>query len=88
LNIPPFDGRYNHDAYLTWELELEQHFACLCYPDHLRVSVATCEFTYFASIWWSEHYRVHNANILTTSVGLKLAMRTCFLPPYYLRDFL
>ena len=34
LNIPPFEGRYNPDAYLTWELEVEQRFACLKYPDH------------------------------------------------------
>jgi hypothetical protein len=29
LNIPPFEGRYNLDAYLTWELEVEKCFACL-----------------------------------------------------------
>jgi hypothetical protein len=39
------------DTYLTWESEVEQRFACLRYPDHLRVSAATCEFTNFASIW-------------------------------------
>ncbi|KAK1647441.1 hypothetical protein QYE76_065246 [Lolium multiflorum] len=88
LNIPPFEGRYNPDAYLTWELEVEQRFACLRYPDHLRVSAATCEFTDFASIWWSEHCRVHHANIPTTWVGLKLAMRTRFVPPHYQRDLL
>ncbi|KAK1607479.1 hypothetical protein QYE76_031152 [Lolium multiflorum] len=88
LNIPPFEGRYNPDAYLTWELEVEQRFACLKYPDHLRVSAATCEFTDFASIWWSEHCRVHHANIPTTWVGLKLAMRTRFVPPHYQRDLL
>jgi hypothetical protein len=49
LNIPP--SRYNPDAYFTWELEVEQCFACLCYPEHLRVSAATCEFIDFASIW-------------------------------------
>ncbi|KAM0841708.1 hypothetical protein ACQ4PT_058840 [Festuca glaucescens] len=88
LNIPPFEGRYNPDAYLTWELEVEQRFACLRYPDHLRVSAATCEFTDFASIWWSEHCRVHHANIPTTWIGLKLAMRTRFVPPHYQRDLL
>jgi hypothetical protein len=51
LNIPPFEGRYNPDAYLTWELEVEKRFACLRYPEHLRVSAAICEFTDFASIW-------------------------------------
>jgi hypothetical protein len=40
LNISPFEGRYNHDAYLTWELEVEQLFPCLCYPEHLHVSAA------------------------------------------------
>jgi hypothetical protein len=53
LNILPFEGRYNLDAYLTWELEVEKCFACLRYPEHLRVSAATCEFIDFASIWWS-----------------------------------
>jgi hypothetical protein len=27
LNIPPFEGHYNPDAYLSWELEVEQRFA-------------------------------------------------------------
>jgi hypothetical protein len=66
LNIPPFESRYNPDAYLTWELEVEQRFACLRYPEHLRVSAATCEFIDFASIWWSEHCRVKHANIPAT----------------------
>jgi hypothetical protein len=26
INIPPIEGRYNPDAYLTWELEVEQLF--------------------------------------------------------------
>jgi hypothetical protein len=83
LNIPPFKGRYNPDAYLTWELEVEQRFACLRYPEHLRVSAATCEFTDFGSIWWSEHCRVNHANIPATWLGLKHAMRTRFVPPHY-----
>jgi hypothetical protein len=45
------DGRYNPDAYLSWELKLDQRFARLNYPEDRRVSAATCEFTSFASIW-------------------------------------
>jgi hypothetical protein len=45
--IPPFEGRYNPDAYLTWELEVEQLFASLQYPEDKRVSAATCEFSNF-----------------------------------------
>ena len=41
------------DTYLTWELETEQRFACLHYPEDRRVRAAVCEFTGFASIWWS-----------------------------------
>jgi hypothetical protein len=88
LNILPFEGRYNPDAYLTWELEVEQHFACLRYLEHLRVSAATCEFIDFASIWWSKHCRVNHANIPATWLGLKHAMRTRFVPPHYQRDLL
>ena len=29
LNIPPFEGRYVPDIYLTWVLETEQHCTCL-----------------------------------------------------------
>jgi hypothetical protein len=54
----------------------------------LRVSAATCEFTDFASIWWSEHCRVNHANIPATWLGLKYAMRTRFVPPHYQRDLL
>jgi hypothetical protein len=69
-------------------LEVEQHFACLRYPKHLRVSAASHEFTDFSSIWWSEHYRVHHANMPTTWNCLKLAMRTHFVPPHYQHDLL
>ena len=33
LNIPPFEGRYVPDIYLTWELQTEQRFTCLQYPE-------------------------------------------------------
>jgi hypothetical protein len=88
LNIPPFEGRYNPDAYLSWELEVEQRFACLAYPEDKRVTATTCEFTSFASIWWSEYCRVHLINPPTTWDALKCAMRTCFVPPYYQCDLL
>ena len=34
LNLKPFEGRYIADAYLTWELETEQRFTCLQYPEN------------------------------------------------------
>src|SRR3954469_12771356 len=44
LNLKPFEGRYIPDAYLTWELETEQRFTCLQYPENRRVTAAVCEF--------------------------------------------
>src|SRR3954464_784704 len=88
LNLKPFEGRYIPDAYLTWELETEQCFTCLQYPENRRVTAAVCEFTGFASIWWSEHCRLHANNIPTTWAALKDAMRTRWVPPYYQRELL
>ena len=63
-------------------------FACLNYPDDRCVCAATCEFTGFASVWWSEYCRVNHANIPNTWDTLKHAMRTHFVPPYYQRELL
>jgi hypothetical protein len=88
LHVPAFDGRYNPYAYLSWELELDQHFACLNYPEDRRVSAATCEFTSFASMWWSEYCRANHANPITTWDALKHAMHIRFVPPYYQHSML
>ena len=83
LNIPPFEGRYVPDIYLTWELETEQHFTCLEYPEERRVAAALCAFTNFACVWWSEHRRLYPNNIPTTWAALRTAMGTRCVPPYY-----
>ena len=47
LNIPPFEGRYVPAIYLTWELETEQRFTCLQYPEERRVPAIVCAFPSF-----------------------------------------
>ena len=86
MNIPPFEGRYVPDIYLTWELETEQRFTCLQYPEERRVAAAVCAFTSFACVWWSEHCRLYP--IPTTWAALKTIMRTRWVPPYYQRESL
>ena len=86
LNIPPFEGRYVPDIYLTWELETEQRFTCLQYPKERRVPAAVCAFTSFACVWWSEHCRLYP--VPATWAALKTAMRTRWVPPYYQRELL
>ena len=86
MNIPPFEGRYVPDIYLTWELETEQRFTCLQYPEERRVPAAVCAFTSFACVWWSEHCRLYP--VPATWAALKTAMRTRWVPPYYQRELL
>ena len=50
FKIPPFDGKYNPDAYITWEIVVDQKFACHEFHENKRVRVATTEFTDFASV--------------------------------------
>ena len=39
--IPPFAGKYDPDAYLTWEMAIEQKFECYDIPDNKRIRAAT-----------------------------------------------
>jgi hypothetical protein len=55
FKIPPFDGTYDSDAYITWEIAVDQKFACHDFPENARVRAATSEFTDFSSVWWIEH---------------------------------
>lgn len=57
FSIPSFAGKYDADAYLTWEMAIGQKFECYDIPDDKRIRAATSEFTDFACIWWQEHYR-------------------------------
>jgi hypothetical protein len=50
FKIPPFDGKYDPDAYISWELVVEQKFTCFEFPKNARVRAATIEFSDFASV--------------------------------------
>jgi hypothetical protein len=54
FSIPPFNGSYDADAYLDWEMTVEQKFSSHLIPEQHRVRQATSEFKYFALIWWNE----------------------------------
>jgi hypothetical protein len=59
FKIPPFDSKYDPDAYISWELAVEQKFTCFEFPENARVRAATSEFSDFASVWWVEHGKKH-----------------------------
>ena len=88
FKIPPFDGKYDPDAYITWEIAVDQKFACHEFPENTRVRAATSEFTDFASVWWIEHGKKNPNNMPQTWDALKRVMRARFVPSYYARDLL
>jgi hypothetical protein len=50
FSIPPFNGVYDVEAYLDWEMTVEQKFSSHLVPKQHRVSQATSEFKDFALI--------------------------------------
>jgi hypothetical protein len=59
FKIPPFDGKYDPDDYISWELAVEQKFTCFEFSENARVRAATSEFSDFASVWWVEYGKKH-----------------------------
>lgn len=49
--MPPFDGKYNPDAYLNLEIVVDQKNQCHAYPVDHRVRSITSDFSDFVSIW-------------------------------------
>jgi hypothetical protein len=54
FSIPHFNGSYDAEAYLDWEMTVEQKFSSHIVPEQHRVRQATSEFKDFALIWWNE----------------------------------
>ena len=45
LNIPPFQGKSDLEAYLEWEMKIKQLFSCHNYTEDKNMKVAAMEFT-------------------------------------------
>jgi hypothetical protein len=88
FKIPPFDGKYDPDAYISWELPVEQKFTCFEFSENTRVRATTSEFTNFASVLWVEYSKKHPNDIPQARVALKRVMRARFVPSYYARDLM
>jgi hypothetical protein len=54
FSIPPFMGSYDAEAYLDWEMTVEQKCNSHLVPKQHRVRQATSDFRDFAIIWWNE----------------------------------
>jgi hypothetical protein len=80
--IPPFNGSYDAEAYLDWEMTVEEKFSSHLVLEQHRVRQVTSEFKDFGLIWWNElatlGLQPH------TWDGLKTAMHQRFVHPSYL----
>jgi hypothetical protein len=54
FTIPPFYGLYDAEAYLDWEMIVDNKFSSHLVPEQHHVRQATSEFKDFAIIWWNE----------------------------------
>jgi hypothetical protein len=76
--IPPFNGSYDVDAYLYWEMTVEWKFSFHLVAKQHRAKQANSEFKGFALIWWNKlatlRLQPH------TWDGLKTTMRQIFVP--------
>jgi hypothetical protein len=84
FTIPSFSGHYDAEAYLDWEMTVEQKFASHLIPEHHQVRQPTSEFKDFAIIWWTG--LVGDGREPTTWDDLKDAMCDRFVPPSYHRE--
>jgi hypothetical protein len=50
--IPSFVGSYDGDAYLDWEMTVEQEFNSHLVHEIHKVKLATSGFKNFSQIWW------------------------------------
>jgi hypothetical protein len=81
FTIPPFYGLYDAEAYLDWEMTIDNKFSSHLVPKQHRVRQATSEFKDFAIIWWNELSSIRLQP--NTWDRLKTAMHERFVPPPY-----
>ena len=87
FSMIPFAGNADPEAYLDWEIVVDQKFKSHLVLEEHRIRLATIEFTDFVLFWWSDLCDNNNATALPqTWTALKQRMKSCFVPPYYKLD--
>ena len=83
LEVQPFGGTTDAEAYLEWEHKTEQVFDFYQYTDAQKVAIATIKFIDFAYHWWIEDKEEREYNgypPIDTWDELKTALRHRFVP--------
>ncbi|NAP01714.1 hypothetical protein FRY77_37900, partial [Halomonas sp. MG34] len=82
VNIPPFMGKSDPEAYLEWEKRMEMIFDCHHYSEAKKVKMATMEFGHYALQWWTNEQNTRRRvgdDLITTWRQMKGAMRKRFV---------
>jgi hypothetical protein len=82
--IPPFYGLYDVEAYLDWEMTVDNKFSSHLVAEQHRVRQTTSEFKVFAIIWWNELSSLRFQP--DTWDRLEGVMCERFVPPAYQHD--
>ncbi|KAL4354433.1 hypothetical protein GQ457_06G012130 [Hibiscus cannabinus] len=89
INIPPFQGKTDPEAYLVWEKKIEHIFECHNYFELKKVKLAAIEFTDYALIWLDQltaSRRRNGERPISTWNEMKAVMRRRFIPTHYHRE--
>ena len=88
LNVPPFKGKSDPDAYLNWEMKIEHVFSCNDYTEEHKVKLAIAEFSNYALVWWNKTQRDmmrEEGQEIDTWIEKKKVMRKRYVPTSYNR---
>ncbi|KAL4302946.1 hypothetical protein GQ457_10G011940 [Hibiscus cannabinus] len=89
INIPPFHGKTDPEAYLAWEKKIEHIFECHNYSELKKVKLTAIEFVDYALIWWDQltsSRRRNGERPISTWNEMKAIMRRRFIPTHYHRE--
>ncbi|KAF1868007.1 hypothetical protein Lal_00043697 [Lupinus albus] len=86
VKVPQFVGLNNPEAYLKWELRIEQLFEYHNYSKEKKVKVAASEFKEYAMVWWDQYQKDRRrcgAKLIDTWEDMKDVMRRRYAPNSY-----
>ena len=91
VDLPHFQGKDDVEAYLDWEMKVEQLFACHQVSEERKVPLATLGFQGYAMYWWTsivqERLRSHGPSIEYWN-DLQSTLRRRHIPSYYNRELM
>jgi len=88
LNVHPFKGRSDPDAYLDWEMKIDHVFSCNDYTEEQKLKLAIAEFSDYGLVWWNKNQREmirEEEREIDTWTEMRRVMRKRYVPTSYNR---